>query len=152
MAQEKEITLTEALASASAFVTYVPLRTEVPFRDIVTLPANAITYEIAPRASLDPFQEAEKAIAAVTDRKTAILIPGRRLDATGTRHGQGGGWYDRFLSKVPKEWTRIGFCYERQFSVDPIPRESWDQQMDLVIVLSRDGAVREYAARRSMVD
>lgn len=146
------MTLTEALASASAFVTYVPLRTEVPFRDIVTLPANAITYEIAPRAALDPFIEAERAMCAVGDRSTAILIPGRRFDAAGTRHGQGGGWYDRFLSKVPKEWTRIGVCYARQFSPEPLPRESWDQQMDLVVVLSPDGDVREYAARRSMVD
>lgn len=88
-------------------------------------------------------------MAAVGDRKTIILLPGRRFDARGTRHGQGGGWYDRILSSVPKEWTRIGFCFERQFSKDPLPREAWDQAMDLVVVVLPDGSLAEYANPRT---
>ncbi len=137
------------LLDHEAFVTYVPLRTEVPFRDVVSIPDDAVVYEIAPRAALDPFLEADKAMAAVGNRNTVILMPGRRFDAAGTRHGQGGGWYDRFLSRVPAGWTRIGFCYERQFSLDALPRESWDQQMDLVIVLGEAGETREYESPRN---
>ncbi len=68
-----------------------------------------------------------------------ILIPGRLFDITGTRHGRGGGWYDRFLAAVPREWFRVGFCYESQFSAAPLLREAWDQPMDAVCVVGEDG-------------
>ena len=143
-------TVDTLLASTGAVITYVPLRTEVPFRDFLSLPPSILTYEIAPRAALDPFREAEKAIATVGDQQAVILIPGRRFDAAGTRHGQGGGWYDRFLSRVPREWSRIGFCFERQFSSDPLPRESWDQAMDFVFVAksATEGAFIRASAER----
>ena len=137
MAQESKIE--ELLAPYGAFITYVPLRTEVPFRDYVHIPETSVAFEIAPRASLDPAEEARKVIAAIGDRKAAILIPGRSFDASGTRHGQGGGWYDRFLALVPRTWLRIGFCYERQFSTTPLVRESWDQEMDAVCVVRPQG-------------
>lgn len=66
-------------------------------------------------------------------RITCILIPGRKFDLSGTRHGRGGGWYDRFLSKVPKDWIRIGIADRSIVSSSPIKRESWDQQIDWII-------------------
>lgn len=137
MAQESKIE--EILAPYGAFITYVPLRTEVPFRDYMSMRDRDIVYEIAPRASLNPAEEAEKTIATIGERKAAILIPGRSFDASGTRHGQGGGWYDRFLALVPRGWFRMGFCYERQFSATPLVRESWDQEMDVVCVVTPGG-------------
>ena len=137
MAQKSNIQ--EIIAPYGAFITYVPLRTEVPFRDYISIPESHIIYDIAPRASLDPNEEAQKAVAAIGNVPAAILIPGRSFDASGTRHGQGGGWYDRLLALVPREWLRIGFCYERQFSTSPLTRESWDQEMDVVCVVTADG-------------
>ncbi len=145
MAQENEITT--ILAPYGAFITYVPLKAEVPFRDYVTLPEGATTYEIAPRASLDPIAEAKRAQDAMGDIPTVIFVPGRSFDALGTRHGRGGGWYDRFLAEVPKQWFRVGFCYETQFSEMPLVRESWDQPMDTVAVVSPSG-VRVYKSTR----
>ncbi|MBU6323602.1 hypothetical protein KGQ55_02860 [Patescibacteria group bacterium] len=131
------------LADGRVFITYVPLRTEVPFRDCLPIPDASVAYEIAPRASLDPSDEAAASFAAAAGRPAAILIPGRRFDASGTRHGQGGGWYDRYLSQAPKSWLRIGFCFERQFSLEPLPREAWDQIMDyLLVVDEKNGACR----------
>jgi 5,10-methenyltetrahydrofolate synthetase len=142
---EKEVAA--LLAGYDAFITYVPLRTEVPFLDYADMPAGATVYEIQPRASLDPHAEAEAAIKAVGEKRAVVLMPGRLFDATGTRHGQGGGWYDRFLAEVPKEWLRIGFCYERQFSETSLKREVWDQAMDAVVVVG-NGKVRVHTGSR----
>ncbi len=133
MAQESKIE--ELLAPYGAFITYTPLRTEVPFLEYLTLPQTDMIYHISPRASLDPSDEARKAVELIGDTPTAIFIPGRSFDASGTRHGQGGGWYDRFLTHVPEKWLRIGFCYEKQFSATPLLRQPWDQPMDAVIVV-----------------
>lgn len=124
------------IAPYNTFITYVPLRTEVPFREYLTIPHGARCFEIPPRASLDPYTEAKKAITYVQDAPAAILIPGRAFDAHGTRHGQGGGWYDRFLSHIPRSWLRIGMCYERQFSSSSLPKNPWDQEMDVVCVVN----------------
>ncbi len=127
-------------------MTYVPLRGEVPFLDYISLPDGTVRYEIKPRASLDPAAEALNAIHAAESRRAAILIPGRLFDASGTRHGQGGGWYDRFLARVPQEWLRVGFCYGRQFSGTPLRREAWDQVMDAVCVVE-DGGLSVYETK-----
>ncbi|TAK73104.1 MAG: hypothetical protein EPO16_13280 [Dehalococcoidia bacterium] len=126
-------------------ITYHPLRTEVPILDLITLPAGIPTYEIPARAGLDPVQEAQTTLAVAQGDPTALLIPGRRFDALGTRHGQGGGWYDRFLTYVPRAWLRIGVCYEHQFSSTSLMKEPWDQPMDYVIVVLPDQTLSLYA-------
>ena len=136
--------LATLLAPFHAFVTYEPLRTDVPFTDYVSLEHADTIYGIKPRASLDPVEEARKSKETLscqgsTLTEVAIFIPGRRFDTLGTRHGQGGGWYDRFLAQVPNTWLRVGFCYDDQFSNEPLVRQSWDQAMDAVCVVSRGG-------------
>lgn len=138
------------LAHPDFTIVYVPLRTEVDFRTRFLLPQATRVLEIPPRASLDPVMEAMR-VRKVTDNKsTVILLPGRTFDAGGTRYGRGGGWYDRFLAHVPVEWTRIGFCFEDQFSQEPLRRQPWDEPMDYVVVVPRAGgspALYETGAR-----
>ena len=137
MAQEEGVAaLTKLLSPFHALITYQPLRTEVAFSDVVA-PLGARLYEIPPRASLDPLAVAKEVQMAFQDERVAVLIPGRKFDAKGTRHGQGGGWYDRFLANVPRQWLRIGFCYEDQISPILLKRENWDQAMDYVVALNR---------------
>jgi 5-formyltetrahydrofolate cyclo-ligase len=137
MAQEDHVAaLASLLSSYGTFVTYQPLRTEAAF-EFISFPIGAERYEIPPRAALDPIEEAKKVMAFAADGDAALFIPGRKFDASGTRHGQGGGWYDRFLAAVPRQWLRIGFCFDDQFSPIPLVRENWDQAMDYVVVVNR---------------
>ena len=135
--------LSALMASCKGFVTYVPLRGEVPFLDYLTLPEEAVKYQIAPRASLNPIEEADIARRLMGDFPTCILVPGQKFDAAGTRHGRGAGWYDRFLALVPRDWKRVGVCFDSQFSKTPLSREEWDQTMDRVAVVT-NGSVTVY--------
>ena len=138
MAQEEGIALlTKLLSPFHALITYQPLRTEVAFREVGTLPLGARLYEIPPRPGLDPINEARKVCELFVNLEVAILIPGRKFDAKGTRYGQGGGWYDRLLANGPRQWLRVGFCYDDQLSPTALVRESWDQAMDYVVAVNR---------------
>ncbi len=63
-----------------------------------------------------------------------ILIPALAVDLSGTRLGQGGGWYDRALLSLPQEIPRVAVVYP--FEVLPeqtLPREEHDIVMDSAI-------------------
>lgn len=136
------------LAPFVAFVTYQQLRTEVDFELYLNLPKTAAVYKIAPRASLDPSEEIARARTTIGELPAAILLPGRRFDGLGTRLGQGGGWYDRFLAAAPVEWLRIGFCFDDQLSPTPLVRKPWDEPVDVVCVVSReDGTLSVHETR-----
>lgn len=82
----------------------------------------------------NPFEWADKVKELFANKKLFILIPGRKFDKYGTRHGNGGGWYDRFLSKLPRKWLRIGVCNIEQFSTEPIERKAHDEPVNWMIV------------------
>lgn len=63
----------------------------------------------------------------------AILIPLLGFDQSGQRLGQGGGYYDRALSKLRFKRPRIiGLAFDEQ-RCDQLPTASWDQPLDGVI-------------------
>ena len=93
---------------------------------------------LADRAT-DPRAFAESLVQKYSGKKVCIFIPGREFDSFGTRHGRGGGWYDRFLSAVPCEWVRIGVLNASQLSQEKLKREAWDQPMDTLLVFTGAG-------------
>ena len=74
----------------------------------------------------------------------AIITPGLAFEASGTRLGRGGGYYDRYvgaclvdnLSKEGPSPRRIGVCFEIQLW-DGLPAEDHDVAMDLLITERR---------------
>ena len=88
----------------------------------------------------DPFEQAKQIIKTVGKAKTFLLIPGQQFDIDGTRKGKGAGWYDRFLSKVPKDWLKIGIANHKQFSTEKLQRQEWDEPMDWVIICGEDNS------------
>jgi 5,10-methenyltetrahydrofolate synthetase len=132
------------LKEKEAVVSYVSVRNELDPETYFPFITNRKTFVVPPDQYADPFAEAMEASALLRETSVCIFIPGREFDATGTRHGKGAGWYDRFLSATPKEWLRVGLCWKSQFSDTPLVRESWDEPMDFVCVVSEDSNKAEY--------
>ncbi len=75
---------------------------------------------------VDPEDEPDPAIVDV------VVVPGLAFTAAGDRLGQGGGWYDRFLSRLRGDADTIGVCFDVQV-VEAVPVESHDVRVALVV-------------------
>lgn len=64
-----------------------------------------------------------------------VMLPLLGFDVRGTRLGQGGGYYDRTLSKTSFRPYRIGLAYAAQ-QVPVLPREPWDVPLHAVLTES----------------
>lgn len=53
-----------------------------------------------------------------------VVVPALRIDRSGYRLGQGGGFYDRALTKL-SAWS-IGLIHPDEISSEDLPRESFD--------------------------
>ncbi len=70
-----------------------------------------------------------------------IILPGSVFDERGGRFGYGGGFYDRFVSAIPKS-LRVGLAFELQI-VERAPLQPHDELLDLIITEKRIIAGRE---------
>ncbi|MDR1925956.1 MAG: 5-formyltetrahydrofolate cyclo-ligase [Planctomycetaceae bacterium] len=66
------------------------------------------------------------------DSIDVILVPGVLFDRECNRLGRGGGYYDRFLARLPEKNIRVGLCFAMQI-FNSIPKEIHDQRVDIVI-------------------
>jgi len=65
-----------------------------------------------------------------------VVVPGLAFDTHGNRLGRGGGFYDRFLTRLPANATTIGLCFDRQI-IDSIPVNERDMAVDMIITERR---------------
>ncbi len=114
-----------------AVLAYQPLSDEPDITAFLfDLPKNISILNTPQTKTDDPFLFAESLLKKYDQKTLLLFIPGQKFDAHGTRHGRGGGWYDRFLSGVPKQWIRVGVLTSSQFSSTPLLKEPWDEAMD----------------------
>ena len=73
------------------------------------------------------FEPMGDALADLTEI-SAIVVPAIRIDQSGYRLGQGGGYYDRALAHM-KGW-KIGLVYAGELTSETLPRESHDIALD----------------------
>jgi 5-formyltetrahydrofolate cyclo-ligase len=73
---------------------------------------------------LEPKGEALKDLSHIT----AVVVPALRIDQSGYRLGQGGGYYDRALPEL-SAW-KIGLIYAGELSSEELPREAHDIPLD----------------------
>ncbi len=127
------------LRQADVVVGYTPIGDEPQYEHFLK-EKNAtagLTY-LPPHREHSPHDAAKKFVEEYHGKKVCLFIPGRAFDASGTRHGRGGGWYDRFLSEVPREWLRIGVLNAAQLSEMSLTRQSWDEPMDYLLICDTD--------------
>ncbi len=60
-----------------------------------------------------------------------LLVPGLAFTRDGHRLGRGGGFYDRFLARLPTSAFKLGVCFDLQV-VASLATESHDQLVDAV--------------------
>ena len=142
-----ETELESLLEDCEYAIVYKPLKDEVDFKKIHILKDALKRIErtknkivLSQSKDEDPFEQAKQIIKTVGKAKTFLLIPGQQFDIEGTRKGRGAGWYDRFLSKVPKGWLKIGIANHKQFSTETLQRQEWDEPMDWVIICGEDNS------------
>lgn len=134
--------LKEILSRMKGGILYKPIQQEIDCLNSsfpLKLPEKIIS--LPSTKEEDPFDWAKKCSDNFKNENVYILIPGRKFDYYGTRHGRGGGWYDRFLSKIPSTWLKIGVCNINDISAEKLVRNDWDQPMDWV--LTYDGTIWE---------
>lgn len=70
-----------------------------------------------------------------------LLVPMLAFDRVGYRQGYGGGFYDRTLAQLRADQAdtlAVGVAYQAQ-EVDRVPRDRYDQRLDMI--LTEQGAV-----------
>ncbi len=65
-----------------------------------------------------------------------IVVPGVAFGRQGERIGMGGGFYDRFLARVP-EPVRLGLAFDFQLQ-ERLDQNPWDQPMDWIVTERRE--------------
>ena len=68
-----------------------------------------------------------------------VLVPGVAFDRKGNRLGQGLGYYDRFLARLPGDVLRVGLAYSDQV-VPEVPVDEWD--VPLHALATEEGVIR----------
>lgn len=69
-----------------------------------------------------------------------LIVPGLGFDGNGNRLGQGKGYYDRFIARMTENdisLPLVAVGLEAQFVDEDIPVETYDKQMDMVVLPSR---------------
>lgn len=89
-----------------------------------------------------------RALFTDLERVECLFLPALAVDAAGTRLGQGGGYYDRFLASLsaPESaedagtppFPTVGVVYKDEFlTADSLPRNSYDQPLSHVMTPSK---------------
>lgn len=80
--------------------------------------------------------EGDPNLLITPDRIDVVLLPLVAFDRHGHRLGMGGGFYDRFLKKLPVKCRLIGLAHDFQ-EVNLLPKQEWDMDLDEIITPSR---------------
>ncbi|HUS42822.1 MAG TPA: 5-formyltetrahydrofolate cyclo-ligase [Ilumatobacteraceae bacterium] len=116
----RHVTALPEVAVAETLLVFDTVPGEPETRSLLVWCAATGRLAAAPEADVDPGWP------------DVVIVPGLAFTKGGDRLGQGGGWYDRFLSEVRADCSSIGVCFAEQV-VDVLPVEPHDVTMDVVV-------------------
>lgn len=144
----------QAFRSAGTVLVYMPMRSEVDITTVVLeafrcgksvcvprVPEGGRLMNAVEITSIDDETMASDALGVrvprggrevVADSIDLVIAPGVAFDLRCQRLGRGGGYYDRFLAKMPRSTTLLGICFDCQL-VDSIPAQEADIPVHAVI-------------------
>lgn len=141
--------LEKKLRQHNSSIRYSPMKHEIRY-DISSFFTQTSDDIILPNnKTIDPFVWADHCKSILISKKPYLLIPGKQFDIYGNRIGRGAGWYDRFLSKIPRKWLRIGVTDISSFSRTPIKQNLWDEKVDWIVVNKKGQVWQTYKAQKS---
>jgi 5-formyltetrahydrofolate cyclo-ligase len=79
---------------------------------------------------LEPHYDPHKELALKD--LDAVIVPGLAFDKNCNRLGRGAGYYDRFLSTLPKHVTTVGLAFDFQLT-ESLPTEAHDMRLQQII-------------------
>lgn len=79
------------------------------------------------------MQEPMASRAMHVSKLDVLIIPLLACDVYGTRIGMGGGFYDKTLASAPNKPLRLGIAHDFQLVQHRLPRQVWDQPLDVLI-------------------
>ena len=79
---------------------------------------------VSKKKIMEPLGEALKDLSQIA----AVIVPALRIDQSGYRLGQGGGYYDRALPHL-NAW-KIGLVYAGELNSEQLPHEAHDIPLD----------------------
>ncbi len=85
--------------------------------------------------TMEPHQDFVHRNKVEAENIDIVLVPGSVFDERGGRFGYGGGFYDRFLEKIPYA-VRIGLAFELQVAKE-IPLQPHDELLDFIVTEQR---------------
>lgn len=126
-------------------------RSEQLWRNLIAVPEMVLADNVLAFTSVagEPATQSLLAWCAATGRLAAVpesdvdpawpdvvVVPGLAFTADGHRLGQGGGWYDRFLTGLRPDCTTIGVCFAEQI-LETLPVEVHDVAVNRVVTDER---------------
>ena len=112
---------------------FVPVVTDRARRHMVVAQVKDLERDLAHRGHYGiphPLRLSSREIPLST--LDLVILPGVAFDRKGGRLGRGGGYFDRFLARVPVRVPRVGLAFRFQV-VAALPREAHDQPVSKVI-------------------
>jgi 5-formyltetrahydrofolate cyclo-ligase len=141
-----KIEMSEAFQNSTNIMIFFPLNHEVDLTSLLTHNKNfylprvndkeldVCYYELGDELEYSKFKTLEPKTAPITnlDILDTIYIPALMADKNNYRLGYGGGFYDKFLSKLTPRTKKVVVIPECLI-IDELPHDSFDIASDFVI-------------------
>jgi 5-formyltetrahydrofolate cyclo-ligase len=109
----------------------LPIVEKIQRKLIPTLISSMEEVHITTHGVAEPRLDPDKAVALKD--LDAVIVPGLAFDKKHNRLGRGIGYYDRFLSTLPKTTATIGLAFDFQLHPKSLPTQAHDRCLQYII-------------------